>query len=71
MKVKHAIALLERCNPESDLVIRDYSRVGIGPVPTLNVASITEGFDWEKGKTIIYQEVKGHIKDLLINKSIE
>ncbi len=69
MKVKDAIDLLQRCNPENELVIRDFSRVSIGPHAVKTVASITDGFDWDIGKTIITEEVKGNIRDLLMNKT--
>lgn len=62
MKVKDALVLLQRCDPESELVIRDYSRVSIGPVSVKQVYSINDGFDWDKGKTIIYEKIEAPIK---------
>ena len=65
MLVEEAIVLLQRCDPKSELVIRDYSRVGIGPLPYKEINSIGEGFDWDKGKAIISEKLTVPRKDLL------
>ncbi len=73
MKVKDALIILQNSPPENELVIRDFSRLGLGTTSTLPISDnigIVNGFDWDNGKTIIYPEQHGTIKELLNNPSI-
>ena len=61
MKVKDAIELLKRSNPENELVVEDKESKGLGGQPFFRIhdRSFQDGFDWDRGKTFIRLVEKG------------
>lgn len=59
MKVSEAIAMLERMNPDDNLVIDyDIGHVTVARRPSMAIKGLYPGFDWENGEVRICAETR-------------
>jgi hypothetical protein len=64
MKVKELKQILDRLDPDSEVVIpADHAGCAIGPSSSVDVTSCHGGFDWDSGRVFISSKEKLAIND--------